>query len=286
MNPSEEMAFSPTPGSLEHLMTTRNVQALSRDPEGTERVADDPEAATPAPRPKELFQRWVFGSVGIQVAVLALLALGGLGVARRLETLASVAADAQRDSAAATRELASLRDEGKALTAQVEYLRQSLVQKTTEDTVFLKTLIARPNIDRALAKTIAVQVHRYAELYRRDPNLVLAIISVESRFDPRAVSSVGAEGLMQVMPHWKKILAIDGDLKDPETSIRYGLQILGFYEEMYKDLTVALTAYNRGPGPIDRAYMKGEDPQNGYAARVLEAYERFKNMAVEGKDLG
>src|SRR5262249_30880101 len=116
--------------------------------------------------------------------------------------------------------------------------------------------------------------------YGRDSNLVLAMIATESAFNPKAVSSAGALGLMQVMPQWKKVLGIDGDLQDVELSIRYGLQILGFYSEMYKDLEMALTAYNRGPGPVDMALMKGHDPKNKYAPRVLTTYERLKRLSV------
>jgi soluble lytic murein transglycosylase-like protein len=93
---------------------------------------------------------------------------------------------------------------------------------------------------------------------------------------------MGAIGLMQVMPQWEKVLGIQGSLKDPEISIKYGLQVLGFYMEMYKDLEMALTAYNRGPGPVDMALMRGRDPKNQYAPRVLKVYERLKKLSLPG----
>jgi soluble lytic murein transglycosylase-like protein len=80
------------------------------------------------------------------------------------------------------------------------------------------------------------------------------------------------------MPQWKRVLGIDEDLEDIETSIKYGLQILGFYREMYKDLDVALTAYNRGPGAVDAALMRGADPKNNYAPTVLERYAYFRAL--------
>jgi soluble lytic murein transglycosylase-like protein len=91
---------------------------------------------------------------------------------------------------------------------------------------------------------------------------------------------MGAVGLMQVMPQWAKILGITEPLTDPETSIRFGLQILGFYKAMYKDLETALTAYNRGPGAVDFALMKGQNPHNRYAPRVLKTYEELKTLQV------
>ena len=105
-------------------------------------------------------------------------------------------------------------------------------------------------------------------------------MNVESRFNPNAVSSAGAVGLMQVMPQWEKVLGISGSLKDPEVSIKYGLEIFGFYMEMYKDIEMALTAYNRGPGPVDVALMRGKDPKNTYAPTVLKVYGRLKGLSL------
>src|SRR5207237_2637566 len=87
------------------------------------------------------------------------------------------------------------------------------------------------------------------------------------------LSPVGAVGLMQVMPQWEKVLGISGSLKDPEVAIKYGLEVFGFYMEMYKDIEMALTAYNRGPGPVDVALMRGKDPKNLYAPKVMKVYE-------------
>ena len=112
-------------------------------------------------------------------------------------------------------------------------------------------------------------------------SLILAVIHRESGFQQEAVSPVGAVGLMQVMPQWEKVLGIQGSLKDPEVSIKYGLQVLGFYEEMYKEPQMVLTAYNRGPGPVDLALMHGINPNNGYAPRVLATYEKLKKLNVQ-----
>jgi soluble lytic murein transglycosylase-like protein len=211
--------------------------------------------------------------------IFSLLAVSGaaFAVAYRLRESEKFAAETARASSA---QLAALGEKAQALESEVNELQESLHANNTEDSLFLKIIILRKDIDPGLARTVAQSVYKYSELYGRDPNLALAIIEIESNFNPAATSSVGALGLMQVMPHWKKILAIKEDLRDPDTSIRYGLQILGFYHEMYRDLTMALTAYNRGPGPIDRALMKGQDPKNDYPGRVLEAYDRLKRMNV------
>jgi soluble lytic murein transglycosylase-like protein len=173
-----------------------------------------------------------------------------------------------------------LTDETTALKREIQQLRQYMASKSNEDIIFLKIMVTKPDVNPDLARQIAQNVSRYCALYGHDPDLVLSIIAVESHFNPRAVSNKGAVGLMQVMPQWKRVLGIADDLKDPEASIKYGLQILGFYLEMYKDRKMALTAYNRGPGPVDMALMRGESPLNGYVPRVMKTYQHLKSMNV------
>ena len=73
-------------------------------------------------------------------------------------------------------------------------------------------------------------VHREAKRAELKPDLVLALIQIESRFDRYAVSRVGAQGLMQVMPFWKnEIGRPDDNLTELHTNLRYGCQILQFY---------------------------------------------------------
>lgn len=177
------------------------------------------------------------------------------------------------------------------LEAHVRQTEEQVASRTETEVLFLKVLVLRPGIDLGLAREIAAAVHRQARLRGEDPDLALAIISVESNFNPAAVSSRGALGLMQVMPQWGRVLDIAGDLTNPSVSIKYGMQILSFYNGMYKDREVAITAYNRGPGAVDAALMRGEDPHNGYASRVLAVLDSLKAMragpvvdAVRGPD--
>jgi soluble lytic murein transglycosylase-like protein len=99
------------------------------------------------------------------------------------------------------------------------------------------------------AESIARWVWLYAHSHDLDPSLVLALITIESRFDPYAISSVGAQGLMQVMPFWKKELGSKQDnLFDVTTNIRYGCAILKHYIQRYKTPKRALAAYNGSKG--------------------------------------
>ena len=73
-------------------------------------------------------------------------------------------------------------------------------------------------------------VHRESKRADLKPDLVLALIEVESHFDRYAISRVGAQGLMQVMPFWKNEIGRPEDnLTDMDTNLRYGCRILQFY---------------------------------------------------------
>ncbi len=99
------------------------------------------------------------------------------------------------------------------------------------------------------AKAISRWVWLYAQRNNLDPTLILALIAIESRFDPFATSSVGAQGLMQVMPFWKNELGSQNDnLYDVATNIRYGCAILKLYTKRYHTDKKALAAYNGSKG--------------------------------------
>lgn len=89
-------------------------------------------------------------------------------------------------------------------------------------------------------------IHYEATRAKLRPELVLAVIEVESRFDRFAISSAGALGLMQVMPFWlKEIGHPDDNLFDIRTNLRMGCTILRYYLDKSKgNLTHALARYN------------------------------------------
>ena len=92
----------------------------------------------------------------------------------------------------------------------------------------------------------------HAEATRTDlqPELVLAVIQVESNFDRFAISSAGARGLMQIMPFWIKELGHpDDNLFIPKMNLRYGTTILKYYIDKEKGQTSkALARYNGSVG--------------------------------------
>lgn len=94
------------------------------------------------------------------------------------------------------------------------------------------------------------QVHYEARRVNLPPELVLAVIDVESNFDRFAISHAGALGLMQVMPFWLKEIGREGDnLFHLKTNLRMGCTILRFYmDKEPDDLIRALGRYNGSLG--------------------------------------
>lgn len=108
-------------------------------------------------------------------------------------------------------------------------------------------------------------VHREANRVGLQPELVLAVIHTESTFNRFAVSSAGAQGLMQIMPFWRKELGRDDDnLIELETNIRYGTTILSYYLKREKgNLSRALARYN---GSLGKTW---------YPERVMTRWEKY-----------
>ncbi len=93
-------------------------------------------------------------------------------------------------------------------------------------------------------------LHGEAAKARLEPELVMAVIDVESNFDRFAISRVGARGLMQVMPFWRnEIGRPDDNLFQVKTNLRYGCTILRYYLDAEKgNLAQALARYNGSAG--------------------------------------
>ncbi len=100
-------------------------------------------------------------------------------------------------------------------------------------------------------------VHAAARRAGLTPELVLAVIQVESRFDRFAISPSGAEGLMQVMPFWlKRLHRPDADLFHVGTNLSVGCTILHYYlQKANGDLVTALSLYN-GSYALGPAYAR------------------------------
>ena len=142
---------------------------------------------------------------------------------------------------------------------------------------------------RPVTERIAVVeplVERAAGEFDLPTDLLLAVIWVESRFDPDAVSSAGARGLMQLMPGTacdmaRKLDEDDPDPHDPCFAVRAGAAYLAWLHDRFDgDEDVALAAYYCGPGRVRRALRRsGRVPDAGrrYARKVQRARSRFSD---------
>lgn len=142
----------------------------------------------------------------------------------------------------------------------------------------------RPDLKDGWAWEISNAVVEESRRYGLDPILVLAIINVESRFQHGAVSTEGARGLMQVRPIVVRALAEERDLEpwaeeksldDPVLNIRIGVQYLHSLKRDFRDLRVALTAYNWGPTEIRNRLEEDEMLPLEYAMKVLSTYHSY-----------
>jgi soluble lytic murein transglycosylase-like protein len=127
---------------------------------------------------------------------------------------------------------------------------------------------------------LAEVIYEEATRYNQDPKLILALIATESEFYNWAVSEKGAKGLMQIMPYVAESLAQDlgiewsGDrtLFNPYLNIRMGIHYLSQLMLDFKDVEVALTAYNYGPTYVRSLIERKERIPHQYYRRFLTAY--------------
>ena len=158
---------------------------------------------------------------------------------------------------------------------ELKSLLQSIIGKTDcftdkyESEVWYKSM--EPRMTRFVPTheaRIDILDHVYCEAKRdpslqMPPDLILALMEVESRFDPWAVSPAGAVGLMQVMPFWPNQLGVQNQLVRVAPNIRMGCEILRYYLRVeHRDWTRALARYNGSVG------------RNTYPALVMQRWQR------------
>ena len=130
--------------------------------------------------------------------------------------------------------------------------------------------------DQAVGSFVSA-AYRAGAQYSVDPLLILAVMAIESRYNPVAESTMGAKGLMQIIPkhHLEKLLDHGGEqaLLDPEVNIAVGAQILREYSRRFGDVEAALQMY---AGAFD-------EPTSQYASKVLAEKARLDALRVKAK---
>ena len=130
--------------------------------------------------------------------------------------------------------------------------------------------------ESAVAEYVSA-AYRAGAQYSLDPLLILAVMAVESRYNPVAESGVGAKGLMQVMPkfHLEKLADHGGEeaLLEPEVNIQVGARILREYQRRFHDTEAALQMY---AGAYD-------EPTAQYAGKVLAEKARLELLRLKAR---
>jgi soluble lytic murein transglycosylase-like protein len=177
-----------------------------------------------------------------------------------------------------------------ALLSELQALSQQL------ESVRGELAVARLQLDRANAvieysghylvpADLAEAINDIALAEGIEPSLAFRLVKVESRFDPRALSSAGAIGLTQILPSTARLyepgLSTER-LYNRGTNLRLGFRYLHDLLERYdNDLEHALLAYNRGPAKVRELLNAGVDPRNGYSRSVMKGYHRQPPAAAE-----
>ncbi len=143
--------------------------------------------------------------------------------------------------------------------------------------VWQERVLIDPKVDVVLYDSI---ITRAAHKYNIEKNLIRAIIKAESNFNPKAVSPVGARGLMQLMPATAASLNVP-DSFHPANNIDGGVRYLRYLLNLFQgDLKIALAAYNAGEGAVMR-YGNRIPPfreTQGYVKRVLNLYHTYNKQ--------
>jgi len=131
--------------------------------------------------------------------------------------------------------------------------------------------------ESAVTEYVAV-AYRAGAQYSLDPLLILAVMAIESSYNPVAESGVGARGLMQVMPkfHLEKLADHGGDadaLLEPEVNIQVGARILREYQRRFHDMEATLQMY---AGAFD-------EPTAQYATKVLAEKARLELLRQKAR---
>ncbi|MEM9177221.1 MAG: lytic transglycosylase domain-containing protein [Myxococcota bacterium] len=210
------------------------------------------------------------------VTLLAACALIGAGLSSEIEPSAS------GEKASATRAPGTdvaLPAVSAAPPAEVASLDDAIVAQILER--FSARHTALPERERRRLARVIVEEARFHDL---EPDLVMAVIEVESAGYHLAESHVGALGLMQLLPPTGKEMADDlgiewkgpDTLFDPIINVRLGTAYLRELADKYEgDVNTALAAYNWGPGRIDRRLARGASVPKRYVEQVRRAADRY-----------
>lgn len=133
-------------------------------------------------------------------------------------------------------------------------------------------------------RPFALEIEQAAAAHRIDPLFLHAVIRTESAYRPKSVSHAGAVGLMQIMPATGTMLGVARhQLLEPTTNIDAGARYLKQLQRRYgRDFELILSAYNAGPGAVERHGNKIPPYREtqAYVRKVIALYDRLRQSQV------
>lgn len=147
-----------------------------------------------------------------------------------------------------------------------------------------KRLLGKAGFSRTRPEDIHQMIQTISRKFRVDPQLVKAVIRVESDFDPMAVSGAGAMGLMQLMPATASTLGV-ADPFNPHENISGGVRHLSELLDRFNgDLTLSLAAYHAGAKRVEANWaVPPIEPTRRYVRKVMSAYRNYRGERPSDK---
>ena len=131
------------------------------------------------------------------------------------------------------------------------------------------------------AKLYAPYIAEAAKIYDLPEAFIRAVIKIESNFNPRAVSSAGAMGLMQLMPATAEHMRVE-DPFDPRQNIMGGARYLRRLADRYDgDINLVLSGYHAGPGNVEKAGGIPFEKTQQYVKNVYKWYVRYRTASED-----
>jgi len=179
-------------------------------------------------------------------------------------------------------------------TRNVEEKPESLTTPIVLAPIEAKAPVVQPTVatlakEYKIATSLASNIYEAAVANKISPRTAFGLVRAESSFRTDAKSPVGAIGLTQLMPataRWLKPGVTHQQLRNPETNLNLGFKYLSDLKAKYDgDEKLALLAFNRGPGTVDKLIKRGRNPDNGYAEKVWTGKSK-KHVALMNKKFG
>jgi len=199
-------------------------------------------------------------------------AIAGLALASLLASSATRRAEATADMATAVEARSGL---AVAAAPSPDRVPTDVATRREREVEAVSAVVAkRYRVARNATRELVALAYQAGARSGVDPLLIIAVIAVESRFNPIAQSDGGAMGLMQVIPHYHADKLGAGSVLDPETNIQLGARVLKEYLRRGGTEVAGLQLYNGSSG----------DPDNGYAQRVLAEKQRLREALRHERD--